>query len=159
MGGASIKAMHRKSYVDYLTNGRQHHLSMARRNQWTGPGGSSDSETAEGVGSFEGKCLWKAFTAPTTPSSFSICLPSSIAHSFTSGSSMNFIALDSCSTLSSDIGIGAGPTPLACILSPQKNWSPKKGTTVVGHPALNPAAVVPAPPWCTTAVQRGNNQS
>jgi hypothetical protein len=41
----------------------------------------------------------------------------------------------------------------------QKGWSPKKGTIVVGQPASNPAAVVPAPPWCTTAEHRGNSQS
>lgn len=29
--------------------------------------------------------------------------------------------------------MGAGPTPLACTRSPQKGWSPKKGTMVVGH--------------------------
>lgn len=68
--------------------------------------------------------------------------------------------------------MGGGPTPLACTRSPQKGWSPKKGTTVVGHcgvqrkskpnqvklkhktalddeastAAFRPAAVVPAPP-------------
>jgi hypothetical protein len=29
--------------------------------------------------------------------------------------------------------MGAGPTPLACTLSPQNGWSPKNGTIVVGH--------------------------
>ena len=41
----------------------------------------------------------------------------------------------------------------------QKLWSPKKGTTVVGQEASRPAAVVPAPPWCMTAWQRGKSQS
>jgi hypothetical protein len=54
-------------------------------------------------------------------------------NSSTSGSSMNLIAFESDSTVSSAIGIGAGPTLRAWILSPQKNWSPKNGTTVVGH--------------------------
>ena len=29
--------------------------------------------------------------------------------------------------------MGGGPTPLALTRSPQKGWSPKKGTMVVGH--------------------------
>lgn len=51
----------------------------------------------------------------------------------TSGWSMNCMASVRVSTLSCDIGIGAGPSPLWWILSPQKNWSPKNGTMVVGH--------------------------
>lgn len=51
----------------------------------------------------------------------------------TSGWSMKFIAFERLSTLSCAIGIGAGPTPFWCTLSPQKNWSPKNGTMVVGH--------------------------
>lgn len=51
----------------------------------------------------------------------------------TSGWSINLIAFERYSTLSWDIGIGAGPSPFWCILSPQKNWSPKNGTMVVGH--------------------------
>jgi hypothetical protein len=51
----------------------------------------------------------------------------------TSGWSMKFIAFERLSTLSWDIGIGAGPSSFWCILSPQKNWSPKNGTMVVGH--------------------------
>jgi hypothetical protein len=39
----------------------------------------------------------------------------------TSGSSINLKALQRRSTVSSDIGIGEGPTPFAWILSPQKN--------------------------------------
>jgi hypothetical protein len=42
---------------------------------------------------------------------------------------------------------------------PQKPWSPKNGTTMVGAAFLRPIAVVPAPPWCTTALTRSNNQS
>lgn len=51
----------------------------------------------------------------------------------TSGWSINVIASERHSTLSSEMGMGTGPTSIAWILSPQKNWSPKKGTTVVGH--------------------------
>lgn len=40
----------------------------------------------------------------------------------------------------------------------QKLWSPKKGTMSVGRPTSAPAAVVPAPPWCTTPLQRGKSQ-
>lgn len=51
----------------------------------------------------------------------------------TSGFSIKFIASTSLSSENSSTGMGAGPTPLACTRSPQKGWSPKKGTTVVGH--------------------------
>lgn len=115
---------------------------------------------------------------------------------------MKSIASESDSTVSWDMGIGFGPSPLWYILSPQKYWSPKKGTIVVGHcnftsrvyinetnnlmntnslkfktcinvdiwttnikmknnnirdlnitPALNPVAVVPAPPWWTCKIR------
>ena len=56
-----------------------------------------------------------------------------IEFNFTSGWSMNLMAFDKFSTLSWDIGIGAGPNSFSYILSPQKNWSPKNGTMVVGH--------------------------
>lgn len=90
---------------------------------------------------------------------------------------MNLIASTSFWSENLSIGIGGGPTPLTWTLSPQKGWSPKKGMIVVGHciatthysdkkqslaleaqhmlvpliitAALRPAAVVPAPPWCT----------
>lgn len=52
---------------------------------------------------------------------------------FTWGSSINSIALISFSKLKWLTGIGAGPTPFSCTRSPQKGWSPKKGTIVVGH--------------------------
>lgn len=51
----------------------------------------------------------------------------------TSGCSINLMASERFSMLSWEIGMGAGPRPLWWTLSPQKNWSPKKGTTVVGH--------------------------
>lgn len=51
----------------------------------------------------------------------------------TLGSSMNLIASTNLRSENSSIGMGAGPTPLACTRSPQKGWSPKKGTMVVGH--------------------------
>ena len=56
-------------------------------------------------------------------------------------------------------GHGAGPAPDRLTISPQKNWSPKKGHTSVGLPKRSPAAVVPAPPWCTTAATCGSSQS
>lgn len=46
---------------------------------------------------------------------------------------MNLIAVTNFSRENSSTGIGEGPTPLACTCSPQNGWSPKKGTTVVGH--------------------------
>ena len=63
------------------------------------------------------------------------------------------------STVSCAMGHGAQPAPERRTISPQKNWSPKKGQTRVGFAALSPAAVVPAPPWCTTAATLGSNQS
>lgn len=51
----------------------------------------------------------------------------------TFGSNMNRMASTNFSSVNSSTGIGAGPTPLACTLSPQNGWSPKNGTIVVGH--------------------------
>ncbi|KAF4369322.1 hypothetical protein F8388_019547 [Cannabis sativa] len=51
----------------------------------------------------------------------------------TLGSSMQRMASTSLSSVNSSTGMGAGPTPLACTLSPQNGWSPKNGTIVVGH--------------------------
>lgn len=51
----------------------------------------------------------------------------------TFGSSMKVIASTNFGSENSSTAIGAGPTPLACTRSPQKGWSPKKGTIVVGH--------------------------
>lgn len=53
--------------------------------------------------------------------------------SSTCGSNMNFIASTNFSKENWSMGIGAGPTPLACTRSPQNGWSPKNGTIVVGH--------------------------
>lgn len=49
------------------------------------------------------------------------------------GLSMNFIASTNFSSENWSTGIGGGPNFLACTRSPQKGWSPKKGTMVVGH--------------------------
>ncbi len=46
---------------------------------------------------------------------------------------------DGVSSLS--MGMGLGPTPMRVQAAPQKGWSPKKGTTVVGHPAISPTAI------------------
>ena len=46
---------------------------------------------------------------------------------------MNSIAETNFLRENSSTGIGGGPTPLACTCLPQNGWSPKKGTTVVGH--------------------------
>ena len=54
-------------------------------------------------------------------------------NSITLGSSMKFIASTNLRSENSSTGMGEGPTPLACTRSPQKGWSPKKGTIVVGH--------------------------
>lgn len=56
------------------------------------------------------------------------------------------IAPASLSALSFFCGIGSGPAPALCTISPQNGWSPKKGTIMVGFPNNRPMAVVPAPP-------------
>ena len=139
-------------------HGTQHHLAIWRKNHCKAFGWSSTGDGV-GSGSSDGRCRWNASTAAVTPSSSLINFATSIARDFTTGWSMNFMAFDKFSRVSWEIGIGAGPSPFWYILSPQKNWSPKNGTMVVGHPAFSPVAVVPAPPWCTTAEHWGNNQS
>ena len=46
---------------------------------------------------------------------------------------MYFMASISLGRENWSTGMGAGPTPLAWTWSPQKGWSPKKGTIAVGH--------------------------
>ena len=46
---------------------------------------------------------------------------------------MKFIAATNLSSENSSTEIGGGPNPLALTRSPQKGWSPKNGTIVVGH--------------------------
>lgn len=53
--------------------------------------------------------------------------------SHTSGRAINSSAFTRRSRLKSPTGIAFGPTPWVNTASPQKGWSPKKGTTVVGH--------------------------
>eukprot|EP00961_Rhodomonas_salina_P117645 1583316-Rhodomonas_salina.1 len=51
-----------------------------------------------------------------------------------------------CSVSRSSIAAGFSAAPLECNASPQNGWSPKKGQTMLGFPALSDAYVVPAPP-------------
>jgi len=51
----------------------------------------------------------------------------------TLGFCMKRMAATSFSRQNSSIGMGDGPMPFACTRSPQKGWSPKNGTIVVGH--------------------------
>src|SRR5918993_2361709 len=56
--------------------------------------------------------------------------------------------------------MGFGPTANSKTLLPQKAWSfIEVGQMSVGLPARNPSAVVPAPPWWTTAAILGNSHS
>src|ERR687898_24210 len=56
--------------------------------------------------------------------------------------------------------MGFGPTPNSKTLLPQKAWSfIEVGQISVDLPARNPSAVVPAPPWWTTAAILGKSQS
>mmetsp|Transcript_33134 Transcript_33134/g.69286 ORF Transcript_33134/g.69286 Transcript_33134/m.69286 type:complete len:379 (+) Transcript_33134:627-1763(+) len=63
------------------------------------------------------------------------------------------------SAVSLSTGHGSGPTPARWTIAPHMYWSPKKGHTKFGRPCRRPAAVVPAPPWWTTAQQSGRSQS
>mmetsp|Transcript_15028 Transcript_15028/g.38139 ORF Transcript_15028/g.38139 Transcript_15028/m.38139 type:complete len:247 (-) Transcript_15028:1218-1958(-) len=116
---------------------------------------SEASQLSDCLGSHFSKCS----TAAPTPSSFSMeaAISCALATHSAEASVTNLAA--SVFPLSSPMGVGRGPTPARCTTSPQKNWSPKKGQTSVGLPARSPAAVVPAPPWWTTAETCGNSQS
>jgi hypothetical protein len=63
------------------------------------------------------------------------------------------------SAVSRRIGIGAVAAPSRCRRPAQNGWSARTGTGTAGTPARSPAAVVPAPAWCTTAAVRGNSHS
>lgn len=49
-----------------------------------------------------------------------------------------------CCWVRFSMATGAGPTPARRHISPQKAWSPKNGSVIVGHPAARPVPVVPA---------------
>ncbi|KAJ0275130.1 hypothetical protein COL940_008961 [Colletotrichum noveboracense] len=53
----------------------------------------------------------------------------------------------------------AGPHPTSATRLPQNGWSPATGTTSVGRPHRRAIATVPAPPWHTTALTRGNSHA
>lgn len=66
-----------------------------------------------------------------------------LAHARASGWRMNCSAATSLSVVRSSMAMGAGPTPRRLHAPPQKLWSPKKGTTVVGQPAIKPVQQLP----------------
>ena len=52
----------------------------------------------------------------------------------------------------------------ACVIAgtsnlTQENWSKWNGQTMWGRPAVKTAALVPAPPWCSTALHSGSSKS
>mmetsp|Transcript_22445 Transcript_22445/g.57692 ORF Transcript_22445/g.57692 Transcript_22445/m.57692 type:complete len:261 (+) Transcript_22445:1528-2310(+) len=99
-------------------------------------------------------------TAASTPSSARMRSPSFLAASRIFSSALSTRRPSARrSALSMWIGHGSGPTPARRTISPQKCWSPKKGQTKVGLPCRSPAAVVPAPPWWTTAATLGSSWS
>mmetsp|Transcript_103344 Transcript_103344/g.236797 ORF Transcript_103344/g.236797 Transcript_103344/m.236797 type:complete len:247 (+) Transcript_103344:3534-4274(+) len=106
-----------------------------------------------------GKCLWKAFTAPRIPSSACSFMDIALAAVMISGFRKSLIPATNLSLSSFTAGMGAGPTPARFTAQPQRGWSPKNGTTKVGLPAISPADIVPAPPWCTTAPTCSKSQS
>mmetsp|Transcript_61658 Transcript_61658/g.175141 ORF Transcript_61658/g.175141 Transcript_61658/m.175141 type:complete len:222 (+) Transcript_61658:1151-1816(+) len=108
--------------------------------------------------SASGRCRVKASHIPATPSSTAMRLASSSAHLRVAPSWRHSMAATSLSVVSFAKGHGGGPTPALLTTSPQKCWSPKKGTMKVGSPKRSPAATVPAPPWWTAAEQRGRSQ-
>ncbi len=67
--------------------------------------------------------------------------PVSVAAACTSGLIMKRRASTKDGVSSLSMGMGLGPTPMRVQAAPQKGWSPKKGTTVVGHPAISPTVV------------------
>mmetsp|Transcript_11634 Transcript_11634/g.34486 ORF Transcript_11634/g.34486 Transcript_11634/m.34486 type:complete len:282 (-) Transcript_11634:635-1480(-) len=98
-------------------------------------------------------------TAAATPSSPRIPSARALALACVSGAArVRNLSARSCA-VSLPTGHGGGPTPARRTMSPQKCWSPKNGQTRVGLPARRPAAVVPAPPWWTTAATLGRSQS
>ena len=54
---------------------------------------------------------------------------------------------------------GRVPAPSRATASAQKNWSTAFGKMIDGTPARRPSAVVPAPPWCMTALTRGKSHA
>lgn len=77
-------------------------------------------------------CICEKFTPVGNDKSIALTvIIKKMANTF--GSNMNRMASTNFSSENSSTGIGAGPTPLACTLSPQNGWSPKNGTIVVGH--------------------------
>ena len=83
-------------------------------------------------------------------------LPVVLAASWTSGFIMKRRASTRDGVSSLSMGMGLGPTPILQQAAPQKGWSPKKGTTVVGQPAIKPA--VPErfclSSFCTKAIRQ-----
>ena len=75
----------------------------------------------------------------------SMPFPVVLAASWTSGRIMNCSASTREEVSSLSMGMGFGPTPIRQQAAPQKGWSPKKGTTVVGQPAIKPAQCVQLP--------------
>nr|WP_164929022.1 type I-D CRISPR-associated helicase Cas3' [Gloeobacter violaceus] len=98
--------------------------------------------------------------ASATPFSSRICTPRSAARArILSSATVWRIESARRSCVRRARAIGVGPAPSAATRAPQKGWSMVKGTTRAGTPARSAAPVVPAPPWCTTAVTRGKSQS
>ena len=106
-----------------------------------------------------GKQSIKCTYAPLIPSSFAIPAANLVAARCNFGLAKSSRACASFSGVNSLTEIALGPTPARSTKYPHMNWSAKNGHTMVGRPNRNPAATVPAPPWCTTAQHMGNNQS
>ena len=67
------------------------------------------------------------------------------------------MAAPSRAAVSFDRGMGQTPMPSRCVCRPQPYCSLRCATTTCGTPARDAVAVVPAPPWWTTAAIRGNS--
>src|SRR6266481_1294473 len=82
-----------------------------------------------------GRWRYTDCTTSSTPSVSRTAVPRAAARSRTCARRQLSKAAASASLSSRSMGIGSGPAPASAMTRPQKNWSPKNGTTTVGSPA------------------------
>jgi aspartokinase/homoserine dehydrogenase 1 len=106
------------------------------------------------------RTLRRCATASSTPCSALIRRPSSAARRRSSGRPTSS-ASAACrrASVTRRAGIGLGPAPSAATRVLQNGWSKNPGMPRLGAPARSDAAVVPAPPWWTTAATSPKSRS
>mmetsp|Transcript_27516 Transcript_27516/g.88887 ORF Transcript_27516/g.88887 Transcript_27516/m.88887 type:complete len:275 (-) Transcript_27516:896-1720(-) len=144
-----------RAYTSFETLSLQ---PLRRKRAVRASGGTSRSETSHTM-LCTGSDVRKWSRPADTPSSKAMRRATSAACATTSGLHSASSFRLSRSAVSPSTGQGAGPTPARFTISPHMNWSPKNGQMRVGSPLRRPAAVVPAPPWWTTAQHCGSSQS